>query len=65
MTKKSDEIHDEAGKKEEKDVQVFKTIALERSGKPEEIASMICFLLGDESKYVTGTTQVVDGGMTA
>lgn len=65
MTKKSDELHETAGKKDEKDANVFKTIALERAGKPEEIASMICFLLGDESKYITGTTHVVDGGMTS
>lgn len=41
------------------------TIPLGRYAKPEEIASLVLFLASDESKFITGTRQVIDGGMTA
>lgn len=31
-------------------------------GKPEDIANLICFLLSDQSKWITGTTYYIDGG---
>lgn len=37
-------------------------VPLGRHGMPEECASIIAFLLGDESTYVTGATYSVDGG---
>ena len=33
-----------------------------RIGKPEEIASVVAFLLSDESTFVTGAIWNVDGG---
>jgi NAD(P)-dependent dehydrogenase (short-subunit alcohol dehydrogenase family) len=39
----------------------FPTV-IKRQGTAEEIASLIAFLLGDESKYITGTSQIIDGG---
>ena len=39
------------------------TIPLKRLGKPDEIASAILFLLGDESRYCTSTNIMVDGGL--
>lgn len=39
-------------------------IPLRRLGKPEDVASVAAFLASDESSYVTGTTFVVDGGLT-
>ena len=36
--------------------------ALRRAADPGEIASSICFLLGDEASFVTGSTLGVDGG---
>lgn len=39
--------------------------AMNRLGKPEEIANGILYLACDESSFVTGTMLTVDGGMTA
>lgn len=38
------------------------SVALRRSGKAEEVASLIAFLLGDESKFITGAAYSIDGG---
>ena len=42
-----------------------KNIPLKKVGKPDDIANGIMFLLSDQSKYITGTEIVVDGGVTA
>ncbi len=39
-------------------------IPLQRFGTPEEVASVAVFLASDESSYVTGSTYLVDGGLT-
>lgn len=38
---------------------------LGRLGRPEEIASVIVFLLSDDASFMTGSEVVVDGGYTA
>lgn len=39
--------------------------ALKRYGTPEEVATLMLFLAGDESRYCTGGVYMVDGGLTA
>ena len=41
-----------------------KNIPLGRIGSPEDVADLALFLASDEAKYITGTTLVVDGGLT-
>lgn len=40
-------------------------IPLGRFGEPAEIAAAVAFLAGPESSYITATTLLVDGGLTA
>ena len=50
----------EAAKKE-----LEKAIPLGRYAEAEEIAQLVLFMASDESRFITGTTQVIDGGMNA
>lgn len=38
---------------------------LARSGRPEEVAELMVFLMSDESRFITGTEITVDGGQVA
>lgn len=44
--------------------QVLRAIPMRRMGKPEDVASLVAFLVSDESNYITGQTIVIDGGYT-
>lgn len=44
-------------------LQYRKKMSLERTGKPEEIANVIAFLLSDESSFITGADILADGGL--
>ncbi len=41
----------------------LKNIPLKRMGEPQEIASAVVFLSGDNAAYITGQTLIIDGGM--
>ncbi|MBI3980905.1 SDR family oxidoreductase [Candidatus Microgenomates bacterium] len=44
--------------------QATKLTPLGRNGKPEEIASVVSFLISQQASFITGSTVVVDGGYT-
>jgi 3-oxoacyl-[acyl-carrier protein] reductase len=39
-------------------------VPLGRPGEPEEVADLVAFVVSDSARYVTGTSLVVDGGLT-
>jgi glucose 1-dehydrogenase len=43
---------------------LLKNIPLARMGKPEEVAALTAFLASDEASYITGSTYLLDGGLT-
>ena len=45
------------------DDEITKKIPLQRVGSVEDVASLINFLVSEESNYITGQTSVVDGGL--
>lgn len=52
-------LHDAAKRR-----QVLKLIPARRIGRSEEVAGAVLYLASDQASYVTGTTLVIDGGMT-
>jgi 3-oxoacyl-[acyl-carrier protein] reductase len=42
----------------------LESIPVGRWGTPEEFGDVACFLASDRARYVTGTTVVVDGGLS-
>jgi len=40
-------------------------IQIPRKGQPEEVAALITWLMCDGSQYITGTPQIIDGGIMA
>ena len=45
------------------DEEITKKIPLQRAGSVEDVASLVNFLVSEESNYITGQTLVVDGGL--
>ena len=48
----------------EQNQQRLKLVPMKRMGTAEEVASLVLFLLSDESGYVTGAEVAIDGGAT-
>ena len=40
-------------------------VPMKRMGKASDIAPAVCFLLSDESSYITGQNLIIDGGWTS
>ncbi len=59
QTDMSDALEDEQRQ------QIIRRTALGRLGRVEDVAPVVRFLLGDESRFITGQEFIVDGGLTA
>jgi 3-oxoacyl-[acyl-carrier protein] reductase len=44
--------------------EVAATYPLKRLGVPDDVGSVVAFLLSDDAAWVTGQTIVIDGGLT-
>ncbi|ETO91582.1 MAG: 3-oxoacyl-(Acyl-carrier-protein) reductase [Candidatus Xenolissoclinum pacificiensis L6] len=42
---------------------IMESIPMKRYGTPDEVASVVSFLIGGQSRYITGTTVHVNGGL--
>ncbi|KAF2396606.1 NAD(P)-binding protein [Trichodelitschia bisporula] len=64
MQAKSNEIQFQKGEewKQMKGTEMY-GVPLRRPGQPDEVARLIAFLLGDDSKFITGVAYRVDGGL--
>ncbi|HDH01267.1 MAG TPA: SDR family oxidoreductase, partial [Nitrospirae bacterium] len=51
--------------KEDYKEQMLKKIPLGRLGKPVEVAKVVKFLASNDSKYITGQTIIIDGGLSS
>ncbi len=50
----------------EADLEAFRHVyPLGRVGEPDDIAAAVAFLASHDASWITGTTLVVDGGLTA
>ena len=44
---------------------VAQAIPLARAAEPDEVAPLVCLLLGTDGSWITGSVHVVDGGFSA
>ena len=43
---------------------ILSAVAMNRYGKPEEVANLVAFLLSDEAAYITGQAIEISGGLS-
>ena len=43
---------------------IIERIPVKRLGKPEEIASLVCYLVSESNSYITGQSIHIDGGFS-
>ena len=61
-----DELADYHGcTREQLDAQINGMIPLGRMAKPEEVSKCVSFLCSDNSSYITGSSMIIDGGMSS
>ena len=60
-----DDILAQTGRPEIARTQLARDIPLGRLGEPSEVAELCVYLLSDESRFVTGSEFIIDGGLTA
>jgi NAD(P)-dependent dehydrogenase (short-subunit alcohol dehydrogenase family) len=60
-----DDILAQTGRPEIARGQLARDIPLGRLGTPSEVADLCVYLLSDESRFVTGSEFIIDGGLTA
>jgi NAD(P)-dependent dehydrogenase (short-subunit alcohol dehydrogenase family) len=65
LTPPNEFILDEAPDPVAKEVEMARPYALGRLGRPHDVAFAILFLASDEAAWITGTSLLVDGGLTA
>lgn len=65
VTPLNEHIIRDAPDPEAKEREIAAPYPLGRLGRPEDVAAAILFLASEEAGWITGTTLVVDGGLTA
>lgn len=58
------EIMNKLGLDKDIENQMITSLPLARFGKPQEVASVITYLLSDETFFITGSDYVIDGGQS-